>query len=90
MHLRASQENQVTNEDAIEATLASFQLSWTGYLLREENVCMPKQPLYGKLGRRKRRVRGQKFRFKGTVQAEKMQRPNKTAKFFVVELILHS
>ena len=54
--------------DSIEATLASIQLRWTGHVLRMENGRIPKQLLYGELERGKRKVGGQKLRYKDVVK----------------------
>ena len=54
--------------DSNEATLPSIQLHWTWHMLRTENGCNSKQLLHGELKRRKRRVGGQKLRYKNIVK----------------------
>ena len=54
--------------DSIEATLATMQLRWTGHVVRMENNRIPKQLLYGELEEGKRRVGGQKLRYKDVVK----------------------
>ena len=54
--------------DSIEATLATMQLRWTGHVVRMENDRIPKQLFYGELEEGKRRVGGQKLRYKDVVK----------------------
>ena len=59
---------QRANMDSIEATLATTQLRWTGHVLRMNEERVPKQLLYGELERGKRRVGGQKLRYRDVVK----------------------
>ena len=54
--------------DSIEATLATMQLRWTGHVVRMQDHRIPKQLMYGELEEGKRRVGGQKLRYKDVVK----------------------
>ena len=54
--------------EILEAILATTQLRWTGHLLRMSDEQIPKQLLYGELEEGKRRVGGQKMRYKDVVK----------------------
>ena len=59
---------QRANMISIEALLATTQLRWTGHVLRMKEDRIPKQLLYGELERGKRRVGGQKLRYKDVIK----------------------
>ena len=56
------------NMDSIEALLATTQLRWAGHVIRMKEDRIPKQLLYGELERGKRRVGGQKLRYKDVMK----------------------
>ena len=54
--------------DSIEATLATSQLRWTGHVFRMNDERIPKQLLYSELESGKRKVGGQKLRYKDVIK----------------------
>ena len=54
--------------DSIEAVLFAMQLRWTSHVIRMAEDRFPKQLLYGELEQGKRKVGGQKLRYKDLVK----------------------
>ena len=53
---------------SVEANIISSQLRWTGHVVRMNDSRLPKQLLYGELKEGKRKVGGQKLRYKDTIK----------------------
>ena len=54
--------------DSIEAVIATTQLRWTGHVIRMADDRIPKKLLYGELEQGKRKVGGQKLRYKDVIK----------------------
>ena len=54
--------------ETVEAVLAATQLRWVGHVARMEDSRIPKKVLYGELAEGRRKVGGQKLRFKDVIK----------------------
>ena len=54
--------------ESVEATLAASQLRWTGHVVRMDDSRIPKALLYGELVNGRRRVGGQKLRYRDVMK----------------------